>query len=110
METQQLTTMLWKTSQRIDKATQVIHDMAREKAETEYAYRLALGQEITKLKAESLPVTLIADVSRSNVAELKLKRDLAEGKYKASIESLKALQTEISALQSVARYQSEIGE
>lgn len=108
MELHQLTQMMMETSRRIDKATKEIFKMAKEKAHTEYEYRQALSQEIAKLRAENLPVTLIADMARGNVAELKLKRDLADAMFKSAIESLKALQSELSGLQTVCKYQDEI--
>lgn len=107
MELQKLTNQMIETSARIDKATKEIHKMAKRQAQAEFEYRKALGQQITTLKAENMPVTLIADIARSNVADLKLERDLSEGLYKSSIESLRALQSELSGLQTVARYQDE---
>lgn len=109
MELQQLTSMMITTSQRINEATKTIYKMAKEKAETEHEYRIALSQEIIKLKAEGMQATLISDVSRGNVADLKLKRDLADGMYKSAIESLRALQSELTGLQTISRYQNEIG-
>jgi hypothetical protein len=108
MELQQLNSMMIQTSNRINRATQEIYKMAKEKAQTEYEYRKALGQEIARLKAEGYQATLIPDVSRGNVAELKLKRDMAEVMFKSAIESMRALQAELSGLQSISRHQSEI--
>ena len=103
-----LNKMMFQTSQRIQKATTEIYKMAREKAETEFEYRKALGMEITRLRAEGMQATLIPDVARGNTADLKLKRDLAEGMYKSAIESLRALRAELSALQIISRFQSDI--
>jgi len=108
MELIELNKLMMQSSERIRKATTEIYKMAREKANTEYEYRKALSVEITKLRAEGLPVSLVADMARGNVAELKLKRDLADGMYKSATESLRALQSELSGLQTVARYQSEV--
>lgn len=108
IELASLNQMMIQTSNRINKATQEIYKMAKEKAQTEYEYRKALGQEIARLKAEGYQATLIPDVSRGNVAELKLKRDMAEVMFKSAIESLKALQSELNGLQSIAKYQSDI--
>jgi chorismate mutase len=105
MELHQLTQMMMETSKRIDKATKEIFKMAREKAETEFEYRQALSKEIAKLKSENTPVTLIADMARGNVADLKLKRDLADAMFKSAIESLRALQSELSGLQTISKYQ-----
>jgi hypothetical protein len=107
-ELQKLTNMMMTTSQRIEKATKEIYNMARESAQSEYEYRKALAQEIAKLRTDGLPVTLVADMARGNCAELKLQRDMSENLYKSAIESMRALQTQLSGLQSVSRYQSDI--
>jgi hypothetical protein len=108
MELQQITKELYFASNRLSDAGKEIYKMAKEKADTERDYRLALSQEITKLKLEGMNVTLVADTARGNVADLKHARDLAEGKFKASIEALKALQVQVNSLQSIAKYQSEV--
>ena len=96
-------------SQRIEKATRNIYKLAKDKANAEYEYRQALGEEIARLKADGTSVSIIGDMARGNVAELKLKRDMADVMYKSAIESLRAIQSELSALQSVGRWQSEVG-
>ncbi|MGM0807550.1 MAG: hypothetical protein ACQET8_22855 [Bacillota bacterium] len=108
MELTKITRELYTASNRLSQAGNEIYRMAKEKADAERAYRLALSQEITKLKMEGLSVTLIADTARGNVADLKYQRDLAEGQFKASIEALKALQVQVNSLQSIAKYQSEV--
>lgn len=55
-----------------------------------------------------MSVTLIADLARGNVSKLKFKRDLAEFKYKAGRDKVQALQSEVSALQSICRRQDDI--
>jgi len=108
MELQQVNQMIIETSHRINKATMTIHKMAREKAETEYTYRIAISKEITRLKAEGMAISILYDVAKGNVADELLQRDLAEGKFKAAIESLRALQSELSGLQSILRHQEEV--
>jgi hypothetical protein len=95
-------------SQRIDKATRSIYKLAQKKAETEREYRIALGQEKFKLKEDGLPITLIDDIAKANTAALKFERDLAEDTFKAAIESLRALQAELSGLQTISKYQSDV--
>jgi len=97
-----------RVSKRLDKAPQVIFDNAKTFAEAEREYRLELAKEITRLRAEGLQATLINDVARGNVSDLKYKRDLAEGLYRSSLESSKALQAELSGLQSIYRRQDEV--
>nr|WP_150959325.1 hypothetical protein [Aneurinibacillus sp. XH2] len=99
---------MYETSKRLDQASRVLYKMAKERAETERIYRMRLAQEMLSLKAEGMSVTLIPDIARGNVAELKFKRDVAEGQYKAAIESLEALKSRLSALQSIFRHQEAI--
>lgn len=108
VELVQLNKLMMQSSDRIRKATTEIYKMAKEKANTEYEYRKALGQEIAKLRAEGMQATLIPDVARGNTSELKLQRDMADTMFKSAIESLRAIQAELSGLQTVARYQSEV--
>ncbi|MCC8435437.1 hypothetical protein HP567_012865 [Brevibacillus sp. M2.1A] len=93
---------------RLDGVPRQLHVQAKEYASAERDYRIALRQEMLKLRAEGLPATLITDVARGNVAELKFKRDLAESLFKSASESSKALQAELSGLQSIYRRQDEM--
>lgn len=95
-------------TQRLDGVPREIIKQAREYAAAERKYRIALKQEILTLRSQGLPATLIADVARGNVAELKFQRDLAESLFKAATESSKALQAELSGLQSIFRRQDEL--
>lgn len=92
---------LREVSKRLDTASKGIFTLAREKAEKERDYRKALAQEIMKLRAEGLPATLINDVARGRVADLKFSRDLSTDTFKASIESLGATKVQASVLQTV---------
>ena len=108
MELTQITKEIYDATKRLEQAGRKVYKMAKEKAETERAYRLALSQEEMKLKLEKMNVTLIGDIARGNVSDLKYERDLAEGKYKASIEALEALKAQTNALQTIVRFQSEL--
>lgn len=108
VEISQVTQMMYETSQRIDKATRTIYDLAKEKAETERQYRMELSKQITSLRSEGVQATLIPDIARGNVAELKQKRDYARDMYRSAISSLEALKTEASVLQTISKYQTEV--
>lgn len=109
MELIKVTEEMHRATKRISNCPKEIEDRARDKAQAEYEYRKALSQAILKYKAEGYPATLISDLARGEVAELKLERDLKDGLYKSSIEGTRALQSQLNGLQSVARYQSDIG-
>ncbi|MEJ8548431.1 hypothetical protein [Brevibacillus borstelensis] len=97
-----------RVSQRLDKLPAELRKQAIAYAEKERTYRLALSQEMMKLRAENMPATLINDVARGNVANLKFERDLAEALFKATVESSRAIQAEMSGLQSIYRRQDEV--
>jgi len=58
-------------------------------AEAERAYRVALASEITRLRAAGISVTLAADLARGErmVADLRYRRDVAEGVVEAAKQS-----------------------
>jgi len=107
MEPMRITEQIMETAKRLQNASSEIFFIGKEKAETERAYRLALMREIMKLRAEGLQATLINDVARGNVADLLFARDAAEVKFKSAQESMAALKSTLSALQSVLRIQEE---
>ncbi len=110
VEVVELTQALYSTSKRLDKGADVITSKAKEFAQAEKDYRMALAREITKLKISGMPVTLINDLARGNeeVANCKFNRDLAENTFKASRDMLNALAVEVSALQSILKVQEKI--
>lgn len=100
----QVTQEMREVSQRIDKATRTIYELAKAKAETERAYRVAVAQEIAKLRIENVQATLIPDLARGNTAYLKFERDLARDTYNSAKSSLEAIQTQASLLQTICKY------
>jgi hypothetical protein len=62
----------------------------RQYAEAERAYREALAKRITELRAEGNSVTLCGDLARGDklVADLKYKRDVAEGVKEAAAHAI----------------------
>lgn len=108
MELTDIALEIRRVSKRLDDAPRAIFNASKGFAEAERAYRKALSIEIMKLKSEGLNVSIMADVARGNCSDLKYERDLKEGLYRSSLESCKALQAELSGLQSVMRYQDNV--
>ena len=73
-----------------------------EKAKTERNYKVKQAQTILKLKSEGYPATLIMELVKGNeeVAELRLKRDIAESSYYVGIQAMENLRLEIEILRS----------
>jgi len=108
VEVQSIASEIHEASKRLSKGSDALFILAKSSAETEQAYRSALGREIVKLKLEGMSVTLIADIARGNTSELKFNRDLAEARYVSGRDSLKAISAQINALQTVVKYVSEV--
>ena len=97
-----------KGSRRLEEASKEIFILAKKAAEKERDYRVALARELVNLKTEGMAIGMLQDVARGNLADEKFERDLAEEKYKAGRDSLRAIQSQLSALQSILRSQEEI--
>jgi len=95
-------------SQRLSKSADALFGLGRAKAEAERDYRLALSQEILKLKSEGMQATLIVDVAKGNVHEKLFQRDFTEAQFKAGIEAADAIKVQVSALQTILKYQTEV--
>jgi hypothetical protein len=94
--------------ERLNKAQKVLFKYALQKAETERIYRMDLAQEILRLRAEGVQAVLIADISRGSVSQEKFQRDFADAQYRSAIESMESIRVQMSALQSILRYQTDI--
>ena len=68
-----------------------------EKAKTEREYRIKFNQKMLELKAEKCQATLIQALAKSDpeVAELAMKRDIAESAYYTAISASENLRLEI---------------
>ena len=92
---------------RLNDAQKVLYRQAKSKAETERIYRMQLSKEIFRLRSDGYPVALIGDLARGSIGDEKFERDLAESQFKATIEVIQVLKTQISALQSIYRVSNE---
>lgn len=95
------------TRQRLNNASKEIFKLAKDKAKAERDYKVALRQEILKLKSEGYAATLINDLAKGEetIAQLRLERDIAKEVYMSGLESMKQTRTEASLLQTISKYQ-----
>lgn len=95
------------TRQRLNNASKEIFKLATAKAKAERDYKVALRQEILKLKSEGYAATLINDLAKGEetIAQLRLERDIAKELYMSGLESMKQTRTEASLLQTISKYQ-----
>lgn len=95
-------------SKRLSKSADALFGLGRAKAEAERDYRLALSQEILKLRADNVPVSIVTDLAKGNVADALFQRDLSEAQFKAGIEAADAIKVQVSALQTILKYQTDV--
>lgn len=99
---------LYKATKRLSQSSKEVFRLAQSKAETERIYRQELAKEMFAMRSENVPVSIIGDLARGNVSELKFERDLAAEMHRSALAAMEALKAEINALQSIAKYQSEV--
>lgn len=99
---------MYKAKKELHEAKRKIVERGQAYTKAEKAYRIALRQEILKLKREGYPATLINDLARGAVAELKYARDDAEQIYKSARDFARLTETEISVLQSINKRHDNI--
>jgi hypothetical protein len=94
---------------RLNTASKEIFTLARNRAEAERKYKVALRAEIIRLKGEGYAATLINDLAKGEetIAQLRFERDLAKELYVSGLESMKQTRTEASLLQTISKYQDE---
>ena len=108
MELQSITKEIYAAGHRLGKGPTELFTLARKAAEAERVYRKALAIEIMRLRLDKLPATLILDLARGNCNEEKFARDLAEAEMVAGRDGLRAIITQVTALQSILRHQTEV--
>ena len=93
---------LEQSKQALTKGNTQLKTLALQKAEAEKNYRIELSKEILKLRLERVPTTIIHDIAKGNekIADLKLKRDIAESAYFTCISAIENLRLDIEVLRS----------
>ena len=107
MELQQLNQLMIRSMKEIREITNDLEQLATKKADAEQTYQMELAKTTHKLKDDN-SVTLIKSLADGEVAHLKREKNLAEDIYKARLKKLEALQSELSALQSIYRHQNDM--
>ena len=76
-------------------------ETGREYAKAYTNYRIALAEELIKLKNEGYAITLAGDIARGRkeIATLKFKEISAEAIYKANLESINATKLQLKIIQ-----------
>ena len=91
----------------LDKITTELKKRAYKKAETERKYRKALAIEEERLRAEKIPVTLIHDISRGRLAELRYERDIASMEYDICKEYMRNIRINQESMRTLVSFDKE---
>jgi len=86
----------------LDKSVRMLRNTGTEYAESEKEYKIELRKQALKLRTEKdMPVTLIQQTvfGVPEVAELRLKRDIAEAVYKANQEAINSIKLQIRIME-----------
>lgn len=102
MYPQQILDQMEQCKQALTRGNTQLKTLAIKKAEAERNYRVEVRKEILKLRLEKIPTTIIHDLVRGNeqIAELRLKRDIAESDYYTCISAIENLRLDIEVLRS----------
>lgn len=87
-------------SAKLDESVRYMARAGKDYARAEHDYKVALSQSALRLRAEGMAVTLIDKViyGEKEVADKRLKRDIAETMYAASKENINKLKLQIRIL------------
>ena len=108
MENIKIMEEIYAIQNRIPKAIEELFRLAKSRAKTETEYRKELSKEILRLKAEGIANGLISEIAKGNINEILFEREINESLFTACRESLKALETQISALQTISKFNGEL--
>lgn len=97
-----LLNMLTDLQKQLDFSVKELRNSGKNYAEAYTNYRIALAQELVKLRDKNIPVTLCSDLARGNgeVARKKFQEISTEAIYKANLESINSLKLRIKIIQS----------
>lgn len=95
-----LITALNEKSMQLDTAVKRLRKSGEEYAKAYTDYRIALAEELIKLKDTGFAITLAGDIARGKreIVQLKFKEITTEAIYKANQESILALKLQIKLL------------
>lgn len=96
-----------KVNSRLNNAIIELNRLAKTKAEAERDYRLAVFKMTISLKEQGYAMTIIPDLAKGKCSDEMYQRDLTDGQFTAVRDSISALQTQSTMLQSILKFQRE---
>nr|DAL53605.1 MAG TPA_asm: hypothetical protein [Bacteriophage sp.] len=98
-----------KAIQDLNKTLSEYKKYQKDYAKKEYDYRVALSKRLLELRAQGQAVTHLADIAKgmSDIADLRYKRDIAEGLVRSAEEGINFYKLKIREMES--QYNKEWG-
>lgn len=86
----------------LTQSIRLLREHGEKLAQAEHDYKVELSKEVMRLKADSQPATLINLIihGQKSVAELRLRRDIAQVIYSANQEHINVTKLQIKILES----------
>jgi predicted nucleic acid-binding protein len=103
-----VTTKIYEACTKLETGSGMIFKYAKTSAESERDYDKAFALKILELMDRKIPATLIKEVAKGELSDTKFKMDLAAMTYDSCKRSLSAQESQLSALQSILKYQTEV--
>lgn len=108
MELINITAKIFEACANLETGAKMIFSYAKSAAEAEREYDKAFALKIMELKDKGIPATIIKEKAKGDLSDIKFKMDLAAMTYDSCKRSLSAQESQLSALQSILKYQSEV--
>lgn len=100
--------LLMEVNEQLAQTRGQLRRLAEYKALSEANYRRELAKRILELRTDKLPVSIISDIARGELWELKLLRDKSDALYRAEQDSLSALQTQARILTQIHEWTDKV--
>lgn len=103
-----ITLKIYEACTNIETGARMIFKYAETAAEAERDFDKAFSMKILELLERKLPATLIKEIAKGELSDIKFKMDLSSMTLDSCKRSLSALESQLSALQSILKYQAEV--
>ena len=103
-----ITSKIFEACTNLETGAGMIFKYAKTAAETERDFDKAYAVKILELHEKKIPATLIRELAKGDLSDIKFKMDLAAMTLDSCKRSLSAQESQLSALQSILKYQTEV--
>ena len=103
-----ITTRIYEACTNLETGARMIFNYSKSAAESERDFDKAFSMKILELMERKIPATLIKEVAKGELSDIKFKMDLSAMTYDSCKRSLAAQESQLSALQSILKYQTEV--